>query len=258
MRQPDGYESGVMGDFTDHQAASGADGPGPDEWDDGDTRLPSAVSAGLESLARLCVDMDFALESADLAVGRVRVAYERARQDEAGAVFQPRTAVAWQLESLVYAQYNGIRRLAFERNAAYALAAAAVLQAVVDGRAPDDADLAPAGDPERIRNILDDAGALRDMLPRPVTGNGEVDDVLGRAHRAVLRALGAAGRQELPWSQAHLHLAELVDELTELDPPVAVGEPGINLSLRAYAQGCHGVVLGLAPGGWLAASPVPG
>lgn len=106
--------------------------------------------------------------------------------------------------------------------------------------------------------MLDDAGALLEMLPRPLTGNGEVDDVLGRAHRAVLRALGAAGSQELPWSQAHLHLAELVDELSELDPPVGTGEPGINLSLRAYAQGCHGVVLGMAPGGWLATSPMAG
>ncbi|NUP34610.1 MAG: hypothetical protein HOV66_04915 [Streptomycetaceae bacterium] len=252
MRQPDGYESGATRDFAGH----GGRGAEPEGWDG--SLLPPSVSGGLESLARLCVDMDFALESADLAVGKVRVAYERARQDESGASFQPRTAVAWQMESLVYAHYNGIRRLAFERNAAYALAAAAVLQAVVDGRAPGDADLAPAGDPEHIRQVLDDATALREMLSRPVTGNVEVDDVLGRAHRAVLRALGAAGSQELPWSQAHLHLAELVDDLAELDPPVATGEPGINLSLRAYAQGCHGVVLGLAPGGWLAVSPVAG
>ncbi|HSA51972.1 MAG TPA: hypothetical protein VLH10_17930, partial [Yinghuangia sp.] len=187
-----------------------------------------------------------------------RVAHERARQDESGATFQPRTAVAWQMESLVYTHYNGIRRLAFERNAAYALAAASVLQAIVDGRVPGDAELVPAGDPDQVRRILDDAAALRDMLPRPITGNNEVDDVLGRAHRAVLRALGAAGEQELPWSQAHLHLAELVDEQARLDPPVSAGEPGINISLRAYAQGCHGVVLGMAPGGWLSAGPTAG
>lgn len=252
MRQPDGYEAGVTGEFAREFADVGT-AHDEDGWDG--SLLPPPVSTGLESLARLCVDMDFALETADLEVGKVRVAYERARQDESGAAFQPRTAVAWQLESLVYAHYNGIRRLAFERNAAYALAAAAVLQAVVDGRTPGDEELVPAGDPDHIRQILDDATALREMLPHPVTGNGEVDDVLGRAHRAVLRALYAAGgSQELPWSQAHLHLAELVDDLAQLDPPVATGEPGINLSLRAYAQGCHGVVLGMAPGGWLTAS----
>ncbi|WTW96239.1 hypothetical protein OG216_23975 [Streptomycetaceae bacterium NBC_01309] len=256
MRQPDGYEAGIAGEFADRGAHEPVDVAHDERWDG--SQLPPAVSCGLESLARLCVDMDFALETADLSVGKVRVAYERARQDESGAAFQPRTTVAWQLESLVYAHYNGIRRLAFERNAAYALAAAAVLQAVVDGRTPGDDDLAPAGDPDHIRHVLDDAGALLEMLPRPLTGNGEVDDVLGRAHRAVLRALGAAGSQELPWSQAHLHLAELVDELSELDPPVGTGEPGINLSLRAYAQGCHGVVLGMAPGGWLATSPMAG
>jgi hypothetical protein len=221
--------------------------------------LPEPVSDGLESLARLCVDVDFALEEADLAVGRERVAYERARQDESDCEFQPRTAVSWQMESLAYTRYNGVRRLAFERNAAYALGASAILGAVVEGRTPTVADLAPAGDPDRIRHVLDDAGALGGVLPRPVTGNAEVDEVLGRAHRSVLRALGAVGGAELPWSQAHLHLAELVDDLTELDPPVGTGEPGVNLSLRAYAQGCHGVVLGLAPGGWLTApSPVVG
>ncbi|MDI2131894.1 hypothetical protein [Yinghuangia seranimata] len=258
MRQPDGYESGATGGFAGSGARLGHE-PGAgdaEEWDG--RQLPPTVSTGLESLARLCVDMDFALESADLAVGKVRVAYERARQDESEAVFRPRTSVAWQLESLVYAHFNGIRRLAFERNAAYALAAAAVLQAVVDGRTPSDDDLVPAGEPEQIRQVLDDASALRALLPRPVTGNREVDDVLTAAHEAVLRALGAAGSQELPWLQAHLHLAELVADLSELDPPVATGEPGINLSLRAYAQGCHGVVLGLAPGGWLTVSPVPG
>ncbi|UGQ15197.1 hypothetical protein LO772_17500 [Yinghuangia sp. ASG 101] len=251
MRQPDGYEAGATREFVDHAHGSGPDGRNG-------SALPPAVSAGLESLARLCVDVDLALESADLAVGRVRVEYERARQDESGATFQPRTNVAWQMESLVYTHYNGIRRLAFERNAAYALAAASVLQAIVDGRTPGDAELLPAGDVDQVRRILDDAAALRAMLPRPVTGNDEVDDVLGRAHRAVLRALGAAGEQELPWSQAHLHLAELVDEHLDLDPPVAAGEPGINISLRAYAQGCHGVVLGMAPGGWLTTGPFAG
>ena len=29
-----------------------------------------------------------------------------------------------------------------------------------------------------------------------------------------------------------------------LDPPVRGNEPGINIALLAYAQGCHGVALG--------------
>lgn len=216
--------------------------------------LPPSVKAGLESLSRLCVDVEYELEALDLAVGRARVECERARLDEAALTYRPRSAVTWDLQSRLYGYYNEVRCMYFDRNAIYALAAGRVLRMLLDDQLPAEHDLVVITRLAKERNLLDDGPALAVLLPELRTGDTQVDDVLLPAHRAVTRALGAAHGEDLLWSQAHLTLAELVDDPADVDPPAAPGEPGINAALRAYAQTCHGVAIGLGHEG---PAPIP-
>lgn len=153
-------------------------------------RLPVAVQAGLDGLDQICTDLQFSIETSDLAMRRALEDFSQGATLEDGREYKPRAYLAIQLHSLALDEWRALRALREEYAATFGVAASSVLRTVLAGEEPGEHLLFAA---ERVGPR---PHALAKALPRLTTGVGELDRDLHTFHPEVTKRLKAADRLE--------------------------------------------------------------